>query len=319
MNDPFFILAPMDDVTDTVFRRVVHDCGPADLYMTEFVNVDGLCSPGRAKLMHRLSLSADTGRVIAQLWGKQPENFYRIASEIADGTIPGFVGIDLNFGCPERHVVKNECCSALAQPHLRDKALAIIHATQSGAGSVPLSIKTRLGFSAVDYSWHEFLLMQKPDMLTVHMRTTKQMSKVPAQWEAISPIISLRDRLSSATKIVLNGDITDRTHGLQLARAYGVDGIMIGRGIFHNPFCFADNPNSWLELNADEKLGLLTRHLELYAATYSNRERPFAPLKKFAKVYLSGFSGAAELRERIMNTSSVEEMQACIRAVPERS
>jgi tRNA-dihydrouridine synthase len=179
-KDTIFVLAPMDDVTDTVFRRIVADCAPADYTVTEFVNVDGLCSRGRSKVIRKLGVEVDTTPVIAQIWGKTPENFETIAREIADGTIPGFVGVDLNFGCPEKSVVKNECCSALQQPELREKALSIIKATQAGlAGRLPLSIKTRLGFDKIDYSWHEFLLEQKPAMLTVHVRTTKQMSKVP--------------------------------------------------------------------------------------------------------------------------------------------
>ena len=161
-NKPFFVLAPMDDVTDTVFRRIVADCAPADYTVTEFVNVDGLCSRGRSKVIRKLGVELDTTPVIAQIWGKNPENFETIAREIADGTIPGFVGIDLNFGCPEKNVTKNECCSALQQPALRDKALAIIQATQKGANTennnFPVSFKTRLGFGEIDYTWHEFLL-----------------------------------------------------------------------------------------------------------------------------------------------------------------
>ncbi|MBP6962210.1 tRNA-dihydrouridine synthase family protein, partial [Candidatus Saccharibacteria bacterium] len=213
----------MDDVTDTVFRRIVADCAPADYTVTEFVNVDGLCSRGRSKVIRKLGVEVDTTPVIAQIWGKTPENFETIAREIADGTIPGFVGVDLNFGCPEKSVVKNECCSALQQPELREKALSIIKATQDGlAGRLPLSIKTRLGFDKIDYSWHEFLLSQKPAILTVHVRTTKQMSKVPARWEAIEPIVALRDKLSPDTKIVLNGDIMNKKQGIELAEKHGV-------------------------------------------------------------------------------------------------
>ena len=208
--------------------------------MTEFVNVDGLCSRGRDKVIRKLGVELDTTPVIAQIWGKTPENFETIAREIAEGIIPGFVGVDLNFGCPEKGVVKNECCSAMQQPHLREKARAIIDATQRGLGNkLPLSIKTRLGFDQIDYSWHEFLLGFNPSMLTVHVRTTRQMSKVPALWEAILPIIELRDRISPDTKSIMNGDIIDAKHGKELAEKYGVYGIMIVRVVFHNPYCVA--------------------------------------------------------------------------------
>ncbi len=261
--------------------------------------------------------------VVAQLWGKKPENFECIAREIADGTIAGFAGVDLNFGCPDKAVLKNECCSALAKPELRDKADAIIRATKIGLESalgsstpnsaaqtalLPLSIKTRLGFSSIDYTWHEFLLTHKPAMLTVHVRTTRQMSKVPAQWEAILPIVKLRDEVSPDTKIVLNGDVADRSHGEELAKLYGVDGIMIGRGIFKNPYCFADNAATlWASKTREERIALLRAHFELFIQMYPNNERQFAPLKKFAKVYISDFASASELREQIMQCMNIKE------------
>jgi len=305
------VLAPMDDVTDTVFRRIISDCTDSDdlLTVTEFVNVDGLCSPGRERLMPKLSTKQDKAPVIAQIWGKKPENFKQIANEIADGTIPGFSGIDLNFGCPDKAVLKNECCSALAKPELRDKALEIIKATQEGAGKLPVSFKTRLGFDKIDYSWHELLLQQKPSMLTVHVRTTRQMSKVPAEWAAIEPIVQLRDKISPSTKIILNGDIMNRQQGEELAQKHKVDGIMIGRGVFKNPFCFADNSKArpWNEVLEAEKVKLFRKHLTLFQETYSEGERKFNPLKKFAKIYISDFSGAAEFRDKIMHTASVTE------------
>lgn len=307
MSKTFFVLAPMDDVTDTVFRRIVHDCAPADYYVTEFVNVDGLCSDGRPRVLPKLSTVQDKGVVYAQIWGKNPENFKQIASEIADGTIPGFSGVDINFGCPDKSVVKNECCSAMQLPELREKAGEIIQATSDGLdGRLPLSLKTRLGFSETDYSWHEFLLGFKPVMLTVHVRTTKQMSKVPAQWEAILPIIELRNKISPETKIVLNGDIKDRVQGEELAEKYGVDGIMIGRGVFHNPYCFSKK-SPWVEMGEKNRVELFRKHLELFDKTYPNGERKFNPLKKFAKIYISDFSGASELRDKIMHANLVDE------------
>lgn len=314
MNRPFFVLAPMDDVTDTVFRRVVFDCAPFDVSMTEFVNVDGLCSVGRPKLMPKLSSACDKGQVIAQIWGKKPDNFRQIAQEIVNGEIPGFAGIDLNFGCPDKAVLKNECCSALALPEFRDRAGEIISATMNGVnGKLPVSIKTRLGFREIDYTWHEFLLGFKPSMLTVHVRTTRQMSKVPAQWEAIAPILELRDAISPTTKIVLNGDVQDYDHGLRLAEEYGVDGIMIGRGVFKNPYCFATNAEQvWERKGREERIELFKKHLRLHADIYPEGTRKFDPLKKFAKIYISDFPGASELREQIMGTHSVAEALALI-------
>lgn len=261
---------------------------------------------GREKVIQRLSVKQDAGTVIAQIWGKNPENFIQIAGEISKGKISGFSGIDLNFGCPEKSVVKNECCSALSQPQLRHKALAIIKATQKGAGKMPVSFKTRLGFDKTDYSWHKLLLEQKPSMLTVHVRTTRQMSKVPASWESIDEIVRLRDGISPATKIVLNGDIMNRQQGEQLAAKHGVDGIMIGRGVFQDPYCFS-HESPWTKMNKAERIELLKKHIKLHEKTYPEGQRPFNPLKKFAKVYISDFEGAAELRDKIMHTNTAEE------------
>ncbi len=314
------ILAPMDDVTDTVFRRVVSDCAMADLTMTEFVNVDGLMSAGRARIIHKLSTACDNTPVIAQIWGKKPENFYAIAKQISNDEISGFSGIDINFGCPDKAVVKNECCSAMAQPELWEAADQIIQATMDGAkagkNNLPVSIKTRLGFKQIDYGWHEFLLKFRPSMLSVHVRTTKQMSKVPAQWEAILPIIKLRDQLSPETKIILNGDILNAQHGRELTEKFGVDGVMIGRGVFHDPFCFDNSAGqTWAKMGQQQRIEIFKKHLELFQQTYQHDERKFNPLKKFAKIYISDFAGAAELRDKIMQTKTVAEAQQIIEPV----
>jgi len=310
MDKPIFILAPMDDVTDTVFRRIVADCAAPDYTMTEFVNVDGLCSPGRGRLMRKLDTTLDIAPVIAQIWGKKPENFRTIASEIASGEIPGFTGIDINFGCPAKSEIRANCCSALQQLELRPEAKAMIEATLEGARSsdknMPVSFKTRLGYDHIDYTWHEFLLGYKPSMLTVHVRTTKQMSKVPAQWEAIAPILKLRDKLSPDTKIIMNGDIMTRAHGEEIIEKYDVDGVMIGRGIFQNPYAFAETA-AWDKVDQKERIEHFRRHVEMHIKQWPDNMKPFNPLKKFAKVYISEFAGASDLRAQIMELQTAEE------------
>lgn len=312
MSKPIFILAPMDDVTDTVFRRVVADCAPPDYTMTEFVNVDGLCSPGRPQLISKLDTTLDNVPVIAQIWGSKPENFETIAREIASGEIPGFSGIDINFGCPAKSEIRANCCSALQQKELRPEAKAMIEATLKGASasdnSFPVSFKTRLGFDHIDYTWHEFLLSYKPSMLTVHVRTTKQMSKVPAQWEAITPILKLRDEISPDTKIIMNGDIMSRDHGLEIVEKYGVDGVMIGRGIFQNPYCFDENSDDkWAAFSEKERIAHFKRHVLLHIEQWPDNMKPFNPLKKFAKVYISDFPGASDMRAKIMDITEAKD------------
>jgi len=312
---PFFVLAPLDDVTDTVFRRVVADCAPPDLFFTEFVNVDGLQSPGRPKLLKKLRFTAGEQPLIAQIWGLKPENFYTTAQEIADGTFAkelglpdgvNFAGVDLNMGCPEKTVVKNGACSGLINN--RQLAQQIIESTREGlAGRLPLSVKTRLGFSEVDMSWSAFLLSQKLNMLTIHGRTRKEMSRVPAHWDLIGKIRKLRDELAPDTLVVGNGDVMSRQHGVELAEKYQLDGIMIGRGVFHDPYVFAvDSP--WEQQSPKERIALYRKHVALFAATWQNNERPIHTLNKFCKIYINGFDGAKELREALMQADSSDAL-----------
>ncbi len=310
---PFFVLAPLDDVTDTVFRRIIGGCAPPDLFFTEFVNVDGLQSPGRPKLLKKLLFTPAEQPLIAQIWGKQPENFYKTARQLADGTFArelglpegvNFAGVDLNMGCPDKTIVKNGTCSALIND--RELAKTIIGATREGlAGRLPLSIKTRTGFNEVDTAWLEFLLSQKLDMLSIHGRTRKQMSKVPADWEVIGETRKLRDRIAPETLIVGNGDVRDRQHGLELAERYGLDGIMIGRGVFEDPYVFAED-SPWPRISPTERIALYKKHVELFADTWQDGERPIATLNKFCKIYINGFHGAKEMRERLMAAKSTD-------------
>ncbi len=299
---PFFILAPMDDVTDTVFRQIVADCARPDLFFTEFVNVDGLQSTGREHLLPKLKITDKEKPVIAQLWGLEPENFYKTTKELA---MMGYAGVDLNMGCPVKTVIKNGACAALINN--RPLAREIIEATREAAGgSLPVSVKTRVGFTTVDMGWIEFLLSTKIlDMLSIHGRTAKEMSKVPADWGLIGQAVQLRDSLSPATLIVGNGDVTNRRDGEELAAEYNLDGIMIGRGIFHDPFAFSQK-SPWHEWTKEQKLELFARHIRLYTDTYQDHQRRFEALRKFCKVYINGFDGAAELRAEFMATDSPE-------------
>lgn len=312
---PYFILAPMDDVTDTVFRRVVGECVAPDVYFTEFVNVDGLQSPGRPRLLNRLQFTATEQPLIAQIWGKQPENYYKTAKEIADGTFAressglekvNYAGIDLNFGCPDKAVVKNGCCVALVND--RPLAREIIQATKEGAGGkLPVSVKTRLGFNEVDFTWPEFLLEQDIAVLSMHGRTRKQMSKVPADWDAIGSVRQLRDDMGVSTHIVGNGDVMSRTEGLELATKHQLDGIMIGRGIFHDPFVFAEQ-SPWTEFTKRQKLDLYEKHVRLFQKTWGESGRHIRVLNKFCKVYINEFPAAKEARDRLMNAKDASEL-----------
>jgi tRNA-dihydrouridine synthase len=314
---PFFILAPMDDVTDTVFRQIVASTAAPDLFFTEFVNVDGLQSPGRAKLLKKLRFVESEKGLVAQLWGLRPENFQAVADQIASGELArelglpdgcNFVGIDLNMGCPAKSEVQNGACSALIRPENRELAGEIIKATQEGAaGRLPVSVKTRVGFNEVDMSWFEFLLGHNLAMLTVHGRTRKEMSKVPARWELIGEVVKLRDQLAPGTLLVGNGDVENRVHGEQLAAQYGLDGIMIGRGIFHDPYAFATE-TPWEDKTREQRIALYQAQVDLFARTWVQGERNIKTLNRFCKIYVNNFDGAKELREQLMAAETTDRL-----------
>ncbi|MDB5181387.1 MAG: dihydrouridine synthase family protein, partial [Candidatus Saccharibacteria bacterium] len=241
--------------------------------------------------------------LVAHIWGKNPENFYKTAQQIASGELGNFVGIDLNMGCPVKTVVGHGVCSAL----IKDRPLAhdIIQAVKDGSGGkLPISVKTRLGYGEVDLTWHEFLLGHNLDMLTIHGRTRAQMSKVPANWELIGEIRELRDKLAPSTLIVGNGDVMNRQQGIELAEKYALDGIMIGRGIFHDPYAFAEE-SPWEILSEEQRIELYKHHVELFKATWQEGERPIHTLNKFCKIYINGFDGAKEFRETLMAAESI--------------
>lgn len=298
---PFFILAPMEAVTDVVFRHVVAAAAPPDVYFTEFTNATGWAHAGNKAIGGRLVKTDDENPIVAQLWGAEAKYMEQMAVHCAE---LGYNGIDINMGCPEASAVKSGGGAGMIQ-NPENAALIIAAAKKSG---LPVSVKTRLGYSKID-EWQEWLahiLHQDIVNLTIHLRTKKEMSKVPAHFELISEIKKLRDEIAPQTLLTINGDIRDRQHGLELIEQYGVDGVMIGRGVFHNPFAFETEPR---EHDRNEKLALLEKQLELYDIHCVQTGRPFDTLKRFFKIYIRDFEGAAELRDQLMHAKSTDEVR----------
>ncbi|HCU7800121.1 TPA: tRNA-dihydrouridine synthase [Staphylococcus aureus] len=302
---PFFILAPMEDVTDIVFRHVVSEAARPDVFFTEFTNTESFCHPeGIHSVRGRLTFSEDEQPMVAHIWGDKPEQFRETSIQLAK---MGFKGIDLNMGCPVANVAKKGKGSGLI---LRpDVAAEIIQATK--AGGLPVSVKTRLGYYEIDEwkDWLKHVFEQDIANLSIHLRTRKEMSKVDAHWELIEAIKNLRDEIAPNTLLTINGDIPDRKTGLELAEKYGIDGIMIGRGIFHNPFTFEKEPR---EHTSKELLDLLRLHLSLFNKYEKDEIRQFKSLRRFFKIYVRGIRGASELRHQLMNTQSIAEVRALL-------
>ena len=297
---PFLILAPMEGVTDIMFRQVVAKAGRPDLFFTEFTNVSSYASEkGRANALERLEIAPTDAPIIAQIWGKNPEHFAECAAALED---LGFSGIDLNFGCPDKNVNKTGGGAAM----IKTPELAVeCFRNAKKSTNLPVSVKTRLGWSKVEEyrDWLSILLNEHPAALTVHLRTKKEMSKVAAHYELIPEIIKLRNEISPETKLIINGDIKNRAEALRLYEKYPeIDGFMIGRGVFQNPYCFTDH-----EATKDELMELLYLHLDLYEKYSKKHYISYEPLKHFYKIYINNFPGASELRAKLMETHSVEE------------
>jgi tRNA-dihydrouridine synthase len=296
----------MEAVTDVVFRHVVSHASRPDVYFTEFTNAASYCSPkGMQSTRGRLAFTPDEQPVVAQIWGNNPETFRQMSLGLAE---QGFAGIDINTGCPDKSVVKQGSGSGLIGNY--DLTAQLIEAAK--AGGLPVSVKARLGALKVDEykDWLAFLLRQDIVNLTIHLRTRKEMSKVPAHFELIDDIKRLRDEIAPQTLLTINGDIRDRAHGEALVREHGVDGVMIGRGIFSNPYAFAHESR---EHSRDELVGLLHLHLDLFDK-YSKELEPrrFEPLKRFFKIYVRDFEGASELRARLMETKYTEQARSVL-------
>ncbi|MEI3614247.1 tRNA dihydrouridine synthase [Pseudogracilibacillus sp. SO30301A] len=303
---PFFILAPMEDVTNVVFRHVVSAAGKPDVFFTEFTNTDSFCHPeGIANVRGRLTFTEDEQPIVAHIWGKNPNHFRTMSIELAK---LGFKGIDINMGCPVHNVASQGKGSGLIR--YPQSAAQIIQAAK--AGGLPVSVKTRLGYTYVD-EWKEWLthvLEQDIVNLSIHLRTKKEMSNVDAHWELIPKIKELRDQIAPQTLLTINGDIPDWQTGMKLVEQHGVDGIMIGRGIFKNPFAFEKEPKIH---SSDELLNLLRLHLDLHDKYSKDLDvRPFKTLRRFFKIYVKEFKGASELRNQLMTTESTDEVRAIL-------
>lgn len=299
---PFFILAPMEDVTDVVFRHVVQEAGAPDVFFTEFTNSDSFCHPdGLASVRGRLVFTEDEQPMVAHIWGDNPEHFRQMSVALAE---MGFAGIDLNMGCPVSNVAERGKGSGLIlRPEVAGE---LIQAAK--AGGLPVSVKTRLGFTELSemQAWISHLLKQDIANLSVHLRTRKEMSKAAAHWDLIPELVKLRDAIAPRTLLTINGDIPDRKTGEELAEKYGVDGIMIGRGIFKNPYAFEKIPQ---EHSSQELLQLLRLQLDLQDQYQEQLPRSIVGLHRFFKIYVKGFPGANDLRIRLMETKSTAEVR----------
>ena len=306
LEKPIFVLAPMADVTDVAFRRIIVEVAKPSVLWTEFVSADGLAlapEVGKKKLLKTLEYSETERPIVAQFFTSSPEHMKeaaRLAREL------GFDGVDINMGCPDRSVEKQGAGASL----MRNVALAreLVRAAKEGAGTLPVSVKTRIGYSRPELeSWLPEILKEEVAVVSIHARSRKEMSKVPARWEFVRRAVEIRDASGKETLIFGNGDVADIDDARRKCKEFGCDGVMLGRAIFGNPWLFAEGKIPTTE----EKLRVLIRHTKLFEKLLG-RHKNFVVMKKHFKAYVAGFEGAGDLRARLMEASNANEVEKIV-------
>ena len=312
---PFFALAPMADATDNAFREIIAcksrmgepDGGP-DVMWTEFVSCNGLASKGCEILLRDLAYTQTQRPIVAQIFGGNPDNCFKAAKIVAR---LGFDGIDINMGCPEDKIVKQGAGADLIRHP--ERAKEVVRAVREGVAaagmSTPISVKTRIGFNTDTLEdWIPELLSLELSALTVHARTRKDMSFVPARWERVARTVELRDKYAPKTFIIGNGDVASREDGNMKAKETGADGIMIGRAVFGNPWLFGGRETA--DISPKEKIETLLEHTKLYKEIHGDKN--FAIMKKHYSAYVRGWDHAKEFRIRLMEAENYDEVERMI-------
>ena len=351
-SEPILVLAPMADVTDRAFRQIIAKYGKPDVMWTEFVSADGLMLGGRETLINDLAFSESERPIVAQFFTSKPE-MMRKAAELAMEL--GFDGVDINMGCPDKSVEKQGAGAALIKnPKLAQEIiLAAMDGAKKDGKNLPVSVKTRIGYNKNELeTWLPALLETNPAMVTIHCRTRKEMSDVPARWEHVKRAVEIRDefqkkvgkgseakgtlipfgqdtyaegnpeaRKNCKTLIFGNGDVADLADARQKARETGCDGVMFGRAIFGNPWLFSGRPKN--EISIEEKLKVLVEHTRLFEKLVQPKPpvgqgKSFAVMKKHFKAYVTGWDGAKELRAKLMECENADEVEKIIRSAAER-
>jgi len=308
LKKPIMVIAPMSGVTDEAFRLMFLKYGKPDVFWTEFVSADGLFSRGKDYCLEILKHAPGERPIVAQIFGGEPKYFEKAAAEIV---ALGFDGIDINMGCPDSNIEKKGGGAALIKNIVLAKE--IIRAAKRGAGKIPVSVKTRIGYKKNEIKkWIPAILKENVAALTVHFRTRNDTYSSPARWELAKEIVKLRDKISPKTLILGNGDVKSLEEAKLLAKENGLDGIMIGRNILGNPWFFLDK-----EPSLKERLNAVIEHAEIFedlhkADMKNGKCKQFESMKKHFHAYTKGFEGAKDLREKLMKVRNAKETREII-------
>ena len=299
------VLAPLADVTDPAFRRIIAKYGKPDVMLTEFVSADGLFLGGYEHLIKDLAFTKEERPIVAQFFTGKPE-MMRKAAELACGL--GFDGIDINMGCPDKSVEKQGSGAAHIKDykHAQEVILAAMEGAKKDGKNLPVSVKTRIGYNKNEIeTWIPALLETKPAVITLHARTRKEMSNVPAEWKNVKRAVEIRNEKGSDTLIFGNGDVKDLADAERRVKETGCDGVMLGRAIFGNPWLFGEHKPT-----ISEKLNVMVEHTKLFEELLSHKN--FAIMKKHYKAYVNGWDGAKELRVKLMDAKDAGEVEEIV-------
>lgn len=309
----------MADVTDPAFRRIIAKYGKPDVMWTEFVSADGLFLGGYEHLIKDLAFTEEERPIVAQFFTSKPEMMEKAAELAVD---LGFDGIDINMGCPDKSIEKQGAGAAhiknpkLAQEIILAAKRGVQRGVEKGGREIPVSVKTRIGYSKNELeTWLPALLETNPAVVTVHARTRKEMSLVPARWEYVKRAVEIRDDFSdsngkkSETLIFGNGDVVDLEDAENKVKETGCDGVMLGRAIFGNPWRFNKNIKRE-DISIKDRLGVMVEHTKLFEELLP--QKSFAIMKKHYKAYVNGWDGAKELRMKLMEANDAKEIEQIV-------
>lgn len=311
ISQPFLALAPMYGVTDYSFREVLAKVGPPDVFFTEFVPARSFGTNGEERTLRTLKFSEKQRPIVAQIWGNEPDCFLKAAKKINK---LGFDGIDLNFGCPDREVIKKGAGAALIK---NQKLVAkLIKSVRKESGDLAISVKTRIaGDKDETKEWLSFLLDQNLDAIALHGRTVSQRYDQPADWSTVGELVKLRDKKEIQAVIVGNGDVNSRQEAEQKVKEFGVDGVMMARAALANPWVFSRDGG--LDTDPRVRLSLLLDHAKIYHDSQGS-DINFGFIKKFFKAYSSHFPGSVELRNKLMSCEGYNEVESLVSDFLER-
>jgi nifR3 family TIM-barrel protein len=292
IEKPIIALAPMDGYTDSAFRRISKSVNSNLVLFTEFVSADGLNHKAK-KLLEKIKFNVSEKPIIVQLFGKNAESF-ATAAKLCESL--GFAGIDINMGCPSKKVVKSEHGVALRKKP--DLAFHLVE-TVTKATSLPVSVKTRLGWSNADdlLDFSRGVVNAGAQMITVHGRTYKQGFSDQSDWQ---PIYELKKNLS--IPVLGNGDVASIADGMKKIK--NLDGFMIGRAAIGNPWVFSDQP----PVSFAEKIPLINKHAE-FLIELKGEKITLLEIRKHLLAYVKGLPGAGSYRSQLVRVQSLAEIE----------